>query len=214
MLTATFAGVTIGLIAGYCGGKLDVGLMRLTEIALAIPSILLAVALAGLMDKSRIIHLHPAFLPWHWLDFEFKRGITTLFCVIGFVSWPGMVRVIRGQVLSLKERDYITAARALGASDLSIIFRHLIPNLLPTVIILSVMNTGNTILIEAGLGYLGIGVPPPAPTWGSMVADGQQYFIAAPHIVIVPGIAILLTVLSFNLLGQGLQEVLDPKRPT
>jgi ABC-type dipeptide/oligopeptide/nickel transport system permease subunit len=212
VLAATLVGVTVGLLAGFYGGKMDLGLMRLTEIALAIPSILLAVALAGLMDKSRIIHLHPAALPWHSLDIEFKRGVASLFIVIGFVSWPGMVRVIRGQVLSLKERDYITAARALGATDLAIIFRHLIPNLLPTVIILSVMNTGNTILIEAGLGYLGIGVPPPAPTWGSMVADGQPYFIAAPHIVIVPGVAILLTVLSFNLLGQGLQEVMDPKR--
>lgn len=211
MATATVVGVLVGLLAGFYGGRLDVGLMRFTEMNMTIPAILLAVAFAGLMN-GKIIHLHPASLGWHWLDLELKRGMVSLFLIIGLVCWPGMVRVIRAQVLTLKEREFVMASRALGASDARLIFRHILPNLLPTVIVLAVMSTGNTILLEAGLGYLGIGVPPPAPTWGSMINDGQPYFIAAPHIVIVPGLAIVVTVLAFNLLGQGLQEVLDPKQ--
>jgi len=122
------------------------------------------------------------------------------------------VRVIRAQALALKERDFVHAARALGASDARILFRYILPNLLPTVIVLAMMSTANTILLEAGLGYLGVGVPPPAATWGSMIADGQPYFTSFPHLVIVPGLAIAVTVLAFNLLGQGLQEVIEPKR--
>jgi peptide/nickel transport system permease protein len=213
MLTASIIGVLFGVLAGYFGGKVDIGLMRFTEMCMTIPAILLAIAFAGLIEvKGRPIHLHPAWLPWHFLDFTLKRGMFTLFLIIGFVCWPGMVRVIRAQVLALKEREFVTAARALGASDTRIILRYILPNLASTVIVLSVMNTANTILLEAGLGYLGISVPPPAPAWGSMIAEGQAYFVAAPHIVIVPGLAIVLTVLGFNLLGQGLQELLEPAR--
>ncbi len=208
MLMATVIGATIGLLAGFYGGKLDLGLMRFTEMMMTIPPILLAIALAGLMD-GKVIHLHPARLPWHFLDIELRRGLVSLFLLIGFVSWPGMVRVIRGQVLTLKEREFVQSARVLGASNFRLIFRHILPNLLPTIIVLAAMSTGGIILLEAGLGYLGIGVPPPAPSWGLMISDGQQYFTLAPHIVIAPGIAILLTVLAFNLLGQGLQDVLD-----
>ena len=211
MLTATVIGVAVGLLAGFYGGKLDLLLMRFTEMNMTVPAILLAVAFAGVMD-GRILHLHPGGLPWHWLDVELKRGMVSLLLIIGFVCWPGMVRVIRAQVLSVKEREFIMASRALGASDARLIFRHILPNILPTIIVMAVMLTANSILLEAGLGYLGIGVPPPAPTWGSMITDGQPYFITAPHLVIVPGIAIVLTVLAFNLLGQGLQDVLDPKR--
>ena len=211
MLTATLIGVVIGVMAGYRGGKLDLLLMRFTEMNMTLPAILLAVAFAGVMD-GRILHLHPKKLPWHWLDVELKRGMTSLFLIIGFVCWPGMVRVIRAQVMAIKEREFIMASRALGASDGRLIFRHVLPNILPTIIVMAVMLTGNTIMLEAGLGYLGIGVPPPAPTWGSMINDGQPYFVTSPHLVIVPGAAIVLTVLGFNLLGQGLQEALDPKR--
>ncbi len=211
MLTATLIGVTVGLIAGFYGGKLDLGLMRFTDMNLSLPAILLAIAFAGLMD-GKVVHLHPAWLHWSFLDIRLERGMVSVFLIIGFVCWPGMVRVIRGQVLSVKERDFVQAARALGASDTRLIFRHILPNVLPTVIVLAAMNTANTIMLEAGLGYLGIGVPPPAPTWGGMIADGQPYFISSPLIVIAPGVAIVLTVLAFNLLGQGLQEVLDPKR--
>jgi peptide/nickel transport system permease protein len=209
MLTATVIGLTIGLLSGFYGGKLDMGFMRFTDMNLSIPSILLAIAFAGLMD-GKIIHLHPARLHWSFLDVRLERGMVSIFLIIGLVSWPPMVRVIRGQVLSIKEREFVQASRALGASDFRVIFRHLLPNVLPTVIILAAMTTASTITLEAGLGYLGVGVPPPAPSWGSMIADGQDYFIFAPLIVIAPGVAILVTVLAFNLLGQGLQEVLNP----
>jgi ABC-type dipeptide/oligopeptide/nickel transport system permease subunit len=213
MLTATLIGVTVGLLAGFYGGKLDLLLMRFTEMNMTVPAILLAIAFAGLLDVSgRTVHLHPAWLPWHFLDFTLKRGAVSVFLIVGYVCWPGMVRVVRAQVLALKEREFVQAARALGASDTRILLRSILPNLLPTIIVLAAMSTANTILLEAGLGYLGIGVPPPAPTWGSMISDGQHYFITYPHLVIVPGVAIVLTVLAFNLLGQGLQEIVDPKK--
>jgi ABC-type dipeptide/oligopeptide/nickel transport system permease subunit len=213
MLTATIIGVAVGLVAGFYGGKLDLLLMRFTEMNMTIPAILLAIAFAGLLDVSgRTIHLHPAWLHWPFLDFTLKRGTVSVFLIVGLVCWPGMVRVVRAQVLALKEREFVQAARALGASDARILLRSILPNLLPTVIVLSVMSTANTILLEAGLGYLGIGVPPPAPTWGSMISEGQPYFVTFPHLVVVPGLAIVLTVLAFNLLGQGLQEMLDPKQ--
>lgn len=210
-LTATLIGVVVGIVAGFRGGTLDLLLMRFTEMNMTLPAILLAVAFAGVID-GRILHLHPGFLPWHWLDMKLERGMVSLFLIIGLVCWPGMVRTIRAQVLSVKEREFVIASRALGASDTRLIFRHILPNILPTIIVMSVMLTASTIMLEAGLGYLGIGVPPPTPTWGSMITDGQPYFITAPHLVMVPGAAIALTVLAFNLLGQGLQEVLDPKR--
>jgi ABC-type dipeptide/oligopeptide/nickel transport system permease subunit len=213
MVTATVIGVTVGLLAGFYGGKLDLLLMRFTEMNMTIPAILLAIAFAGLLDVSgRTIHLHPAWLRWSFLDFTLKRGAVSVFLIIGLVCWPGMVRVVRAQVFALKERDFVLAARSLGASDARILLRSILPNLLPTVIVLAVMSTANTILLEAGLGYLGIGVPPPAPTWGSMISEGQPFFVTFPHLVIVPGVAIVLTVLAFNLLGQGLQEMVDPKQ--
>lgn len=211
MLMATGIGVVIGVTAGFHGGRRDLVLMRFTEMNLALPAILLAVALAGVMD-GRTLHLHPHSLPWHWLDLELKRGMISLFIIIGLVSWPGMVRVVRAQVLSIRERDYVTASRALGATNRRLIFQHILPNILPTILVMAVMLTANTILLEAGLGYLGIGVPPPAATWGSMILEGQPYFASAPHLVIAPGLAIVLTVLAFNLLGQGLQEVLNPRK--
>jgi peptide/nickel transport system permease protein len=211
MLLATLIGVSFGLVSGYYGGPLDLVVMRFTEMNMTIPSILLAIAVAGLMD-GRTVHLHPASLPWHFLDVRLQRGMVSLFIVIGFVSWPGMVRVIRGQVLAVREREYVTASRVLGASDRRLMLRHVLPAVLPTVIVIAAMTTANTIALEAGLGYLGVGVPPPTPTWGTMIAEGQPYFVAAPVLVIAPGLAIVVTVLALNLLGQGLQEVLEVKQ--
>ena len=133
MLTATVIGVSIGLLAGFYGGTIDLVLMRFTEIIMTIPTILLAIAFAGLLDVSgRTIHLHPAWLHWSFLDFTLKRGAVSVFLIVGFVCWPGMVRVVRAQVLALKEREFVQAARALGASDARIILRAILPNLLPT----------------------------------------------------------------------------------
>ncbi|HCP99583.1 MAG TPA: ABC transporter permease, partial [Candidatus Latescibacteria bacterium] len=125
---------------------------------------------------------------------------------IGIVSWTWIARVIRGQVLSLRSREFVDSARALGCSHFRIILRHIMPNILPTIIVLASLSTANTVLLDAGLSYLGVGVPPPSPSWGTMIAEGQAYFIVSPHMTIVPGIAIILTVVGFNLLGQGLQE--------
>ena len=118
--------------------------------------------------------------------------------------------MVRGQVLALKERAFVEAARAIGCSDTRILWLHILPNVLPAIIVLSAMSTAGTIALEAGLGYLGVGVPPPAPSWGTMISDGQPYFTVAPWLVLAPGVAIVLAVLGFNLLGQGLQDVLDP----
>lgn len=209
MLTATLIGVTVGLFSGYYGKWVDVLLMRFTDVMLTIPSLLLAIAFAGLMD-GRKVHLHPSFLSWHFLDVSLKRGLVSIFIVIGIVSWTSIARVVRGQVLALKEREFVEAARAMGCSHARIIWRHILPNVLPAIIVLATMNTAGTIALEAGLSYLGVGVPPPAPSWGSMISEGQPYLIVAPWIVLPPGIAVVIAVVGFNLLGQGLQDVLDP----
>jgi len=209
MLTATIIGLIVGLLAGYHGGWLDTVLMRFTDIMMTVPALLLAIALAGLMD-GRIVHLHPRWLPAPFLDLRLERGLVSILFVIGIVTWTGMARVVRGQVLTVKERDFVEAARAIGCSRARIILRHVLPNVLPAVIVLATMSTAGTILLEAGLGYLGIGVPPPAPTWGGMISDGQPYLLSAPWIALPAGAAVVLAVLGFNLLGQGLQDVLDP----
>ncbi len=213
MLTATLIGVTIGLLSGYYSKWVDMVLMRFTDVMMTIPSLLLAIAFAGLMD-GRHVHLHPSWLHAHkglcYLDVTLERGLVSMFLVIGIVSWTGIARVVRGQVLALKEREFVEAALAVGCSHARIIWRHILPNVLPTIIVLSTMSTAGTILLDAGLSYLGIGVPPPTPSWGTMISDGQSYFMVAPHFAIAPGVAIVLTVVGFNLLGQGLQDVLDP----
>jgi ABC-type dipeptide/oligopeptide/nickel transport system permease subunit len=133
MLTAMLIGVVVGVVAGFRGGKMDLLLMRFTDMNMTLPGILLAIAFAGVMD-ARTLHLHPSSLPWHWLDVKLERGMVSLFLIIGFVCWPGMVRVIRAQVLSVKEREFIMASRSLGASDARLIFGHVLPNILPTII--------------------------------------------------------------------------------
>ena len=210
VLAAVAVGVVIGLYAGYYGGWVDVVLMRFTDVMMAIPALLLALALAGLIQQARPI---PVYLPWMsapLFTFTFERGLVSILLVIGVVSWTGIARVVRGQVLALKERAFVEAARAIGCSNTRILWLHILPNVLPAIIVLSAMSTAGTIALEAGLGYLGVGIPPPAPSWGTMISDGQAYLTVAPWLVLAPGCAIVLAVLGFNLLGQGLQDVLDP----
>lgn len=209
MLIAVCVGVTVGMLAGYHGGWVNTVLMRVTDVMLTIPGLLLAIAFAGLMD-GRVIHLHLESLDWHGLDITLKRGLVSVFLVIGLVSWTWIARTIRGQVLVLKTREFVTSSLAIGCSDFRIMVRHLLPNVLPLIIVLGSLATANTVLLDAGLSYLGVGVPPPAPSWGTMIAEGQPYFIVSPHLTIVPGVSIMVAVVGFNLLGQGLQEVLDP----
>ncbi|MDE2846131.1 MAG: ABC transporter permease [Gemmatimonadota bacterium] len=209
MLIAVCVGVTVGMLAGFHGGWVNTLLMRGTDVMLAIPGLLLAIAFAGLMD-GRVIRIHFESLDWHVLDITFKRGLVSVFLVIGLVSWTWIARTIRSQVLILKTREFVTSSRAIGCSDIRIMVRHLLPNILPLTIVLGSLATANTVLLDAGLSYLGVGVPPPAPSWGTMIAEGQPYFIVTPHLTMAPGFAIIAAVVGFNLLGQGLQEVLDP----
>jgi len=137
-------------------------------------------------------------------------SILNVLLVVGLVSWTGIARIVRAQVLSLKERDFVVAARALGASHARILFRTLLPNTLPTIGVLATLTTANTVLLDAGLSYLGLGVPPPTPSWGKMVYDAQAFFLSAPWMTIAPATAIVVAVVGFNLLGHGLREALDP----
>ncbi len=193
VLAAGAVGTLVGLYAGYLGGLADAVLMRVTDVFLAVPALLLAMAVVGLLGAS-------------------SRGLVPLLIVLAAVSWTAVARVVRGQVLSLRERPFIEAARALGYSATRIIWRHLLPNVLPVVLVLCAMNTAGAIGLEAGLSYLGIGVPPPTPSWGAMIDDGTRYLTVAPWLVVPPGVAVVLAVLGFYLVGQGLQDEFDPFR--
>ena len=175
-------GVTVGLCAGYFGGWTDVVLMRLTDVVLSFPALLLAMALAAL----------------------FEPGLTALFVVIAVVSWTAVARAVRSEVLSLRTRDFVVAAQALGASPLRALVRHVLPNVVPTVLVMAALSTSSTVLLDAGLSYLGLGVPVPTPSWGRMISDSQTYYRIAPWLMVFPGVAIVYAVAGFNLLGYGL----------
>ncbi len=178
-------GVTIGVSAGYFGGWIDTLLMRCTDVVLSFPALLLAIALAAL----------------------FQPGLTSIFVVIAVVSWTGVARTLRGEVLSLRERDFVKAARALGATPMRLIVHHILPNTLPTILVMGALSTSNTVLLDAGLSYLGLGVPVPTPSWGRMISDSQTYYRIAPWLMIFPGLAIVYAVLAFNFLGYGLLAI-------
>ncbi|RYX84704.1 ABC transporter permease [bacterium] len=201
MLTSTVIGTTVGLLAGYFGGWVDRTLTRITEIVASLPTILLAITLT-------------LVLPETWRDvrpFSDLNLDPRLVVAIGLVTWTGISRAVRGQVLSLKEREFVEAARALGQSNTRILVRHILPNVLPTVITLAVLATASNILLEAGLSYLGLGAPE-KPSWGSIIAEGQPYFSTAPWITLSAGAAIILAVAAFNLLGNALTESLETRR--
>jgi peptide/nickel transport system permease protein len=179
---AVLIGVSIGICAGYFGGWTDTILMRLTDVVLAFPLLLLAIALGAL----------------------FQPGLRSILIVIAIVSWTGVARTVRGEVLSLRERDFVSAARALGARPARVILRHLLPNVLPTIVVMAALSISNTVLVDAGLSYLGLGVPVPIPSWGRMLSDSQTYYRLAPWLMVFPGLAIVYTVSAFNFLGYGL----------
>ena len=183
-------GVFLGALAGFFGGLIDQALMRFTDILLSIPLILLLITAASL----------------------FQPGLRTTIIVIGVASWPGTARLVRGQFMALKEQEYVTAARSVGASSSRIMFRHLFPNTLPIIIVQATIWLSYAILLEASLSYLGLGVVIPTPSWGNMLQDGQRELLAgAWWLTFFPGMAIFLTVLSFNLVGDGLRDALDPR---
>ena len=195
MLTAVLIGTTIGLVSGYFGGWVDVVLMRITEIVMSLPTILLAIALYVVLPGE-----------------SSGQRLFKLLLAISLVTWTGIARAVRGQVLSLKEQEFVEAARAVGCSNARIVYAHLLPNAVPTVIVLATLATAHNILLEAGLSYLGLSVDPSVPSWGSMIAEGQPYMLSAPWIFLPPGFAVVLAMAGFNLLGQALQEVLEPRR--
>lgn len=190
LLSAT-VGTLYGAAAGYYGGRVDAVMMRFIDAALSIPRILLLITLLVL---------------WGALP------IAALILVLGFTGWFGVSRLVRAEVLSLKERDMVVAARALGARDREIIFRHILPNVLSPVVVAATLGIANVIIIEAGLSYLGIGVRPPLPSWGNMIQDGVSQIATVWWVSLFPGLAIIATVMAFNIIGDGLRDALDPRQ--
>jgi len=182
-------GLIVGSLSGFFGGWIDQLLMRLVDILLAFPGILLAIAFTAVLGPG--------------LD-----HVIIALCLIG---WTSYARLVRGEILALRERDFVQAARALGCEPWRIILRHLLPNLLPPLLIQSTFGLAAAIVAEGSLSFLGLGVEPPAPSWGSMLNDGRQFLLVAPHLTTYPGLAILLPVLALNLVGDALQERLDTR---
>lgn len=186
---AVVLGSGLGAVAGYLGGWLDAVIMRFTDMVLAFPRLVLLIMIVALFNQS----------------------ITLIIVVLGLTQWPGVARLVRGEVLSLREREFIQAAYALGFRRARIILRHLLPNVLAPVIVAATLGIGNTIVLEAGLSFLGLGVRSPTPSWGNMVADGRQNLLGAWWVATFPGLVIVLTVLAFNLVGDGLRDAMDPR---
>ena len=186
--TAVAIGTMLGLIAGYAGGWLGGAVMRFTDLMMAFPALLLAIALAAI------------FAPSLWI----------VAMVIALVNWVQIARVIYTETRALTAREYIEAARALGAGHARILFVHLLPHLVPTILVWTTLGIATTVLLEATLSFLGIGVRPPTPSWGGIIFESQSYFLTAPWLVFFPGIAIMLVALAFNLMGDALRDALDP----
>ncbi|MBE6469146.1 MAG: ABC transporter permease [Coriobacteriaceae bacterium] len=186
---STIIGLVMGALAGFYGGIWDTIIMRAADIFLAFPYVLFVVSMIAVIGRS----------------------LTNVFIAIGILGWPSIARVFRSAILTVKENDYVDAARAMGASDTRIIARHIFPNSVASIVVYATMNIGGAILTESALSFLGMGVVPPTPSWGSMIQDGQAYLTTAPWMMIMPGLAILSTVLAFTLLGDGLRDALDVK---
>jgi peptide/nickel transport system permease protein len=182
-------GLVLGSLAGFLGGWVDAAIMRAVEVLLAFPYLLLAIAVVSALGPSALN--------------------TTI--AVGIWGTPPVTRIVRGAVLALTETEYVRAARALGATGPALVIRHILPNILPTVIVYGTLFMANAILVEAALSFLGLGVQPPTPSWGLMVATGRDFLLVTPHITTIPGLAIMFAVLGFNLLGDGLRDALDPR---
>ncbi len=187
---ATIIGILLGAAAGYYGGYLDSAIMRFVDIMLSIPTIFLVLAVIAILEPS----------------------IINIMIVIGLTSWMEPARLVRAEFISIKEREYVTAARALGAADSRIIFRHILPNGLSPILVSATMGVGGAILVESALSFLGLGVQPPTPSWGSLLSAGKDNIEIAWWLSAFPGLAILVTVLGYNLLGEGIRDALDPRQ--
>ena len=189
VLIALAGGTLIGVVSGYVGGICDAVLMRIMDLLLSFPYLLLAIVLVT----------------------AFGSGVFNTTLAIGIWALPTFARMIRVSVLSLKTREYVTSARAVGASSMRIVFCHIIPNFVSPVIVYATLFMANAIMMEAALSFLGLGVQPPTPSWGEMISSGRNFLMVAPHVSTIPGFAIMVAVLGFNLLGDGLRDALDPK---
>ncbi len=183
-------GTTLGLISGYWSGWWDVAIMRLVELMLCFPSLFLVLMVLGIMDKP---------------------SINIVVLVISLTAWPGLTRMVRAEVLTVRERDFIHVAQGLGLSTPRILFIHLLPNVISPVLVAATFSVGGAILMESGLSFLGLGVQPPMPSWGNILMSGKDFIHVAWWLSLFPGLAILVTVLAFNMLGEGLRDVLDPR---
>jgi peptide/nickel transport system permease protein len=192
-ITISIIGSLVGALAGFYGGWVDSVLMRLVDILISVPTLPLYLILAALVPGG---------------------GVGRIVFVLSVFGWTTVARLVRGQILSLKSQEFVEAGRAMGASEARIIFRHLIPNALAPVIVASTLVVGNAILIESALSYLGLGIQPPIPSWGNMLQRAQEYLLKASWLAIFPGLCIFVTVLSFNFLGDGLRDALDPRLKT
>jgi peptide/nickel transport system permease protein len=191
----------MGAIAGYYGGVIDVMISRLTEIVMAFPILLFIVALASTVGP-RLDNITLGFL---------GRGVMTLVLVIGLFTWYYPARIIRAQILSLREKEFVEAARMVGASDWRIIRSHLLPHLIAPIIVYATLIIAQNVLLEAGLSFLGIGIPLPTASWGNLLSSAPDYYLTQPWLMLWPGLAVLLATLAFNLLGDGLRDAFDPR---
>jgi peptide/nickel transport system permease protein len=186
---ATLIGLVVGALAGYYGGWVDAALMRLVDLMLCFPTFFLILAVIAVLEPS----------------------IWNIMAVIGLTSWMGVARLVRAEFLSLREREFVTAARALGASDVRLAFRHMLPNALAPVMVSATLGVAGAILTESALSFLGLGVQPPTPSWGNILTAGKDNIEIAWWLSVFPGLAILITVMSYNLLGEGIREAIDPR---
>lgn len=202
-------GVPVGLIAGYFGKTIDTVLMRFVDVLYALPNLLYVILLVTLLRAQFNVTTSGPWLPLKNFD-QSSGGMLGVFIGLGLLSWLTTSRLVRGQVLSLKQKEFIEAARAMGAKDGRIIVQHLLPNTLPVVIVAMTLAIPGAILGEAGISFLGLGVSPPFPSWGLMISDGIGALQSYPHMLIFPAILLSLTVLSFNFIGDGLRDAFDP----
>lgn len=199
---ALTVGIFIGAIAGYFGGRVDNLLMRFTDLVFAMPVALIAIVIIGTFPEPEKVPLLKLFP---------HPSLAIIFIVLGLLNWPSVARLIRSQILTVRELDFTAAARALGASDTRILLGHVLPNSMAPILVAATIGVAGNILTEAWLSFLGIGAKQPLPSWGNMISEGQAYLVHRPWVCLAPGLAIAITVLGFNLLGDGLRDALDPR---
>lgn len=189
MILSTLIGVAVGAVSGFLGGWADAVLMRLVDALMSLPTFLIMIVMNAYL----------------------KPGLQNIVLIIGFLTWMNIARIVRGETISLNEREYVVYARISGQKTFSTIIKHILPNIMPTIIVSATMNIANAILMESALSFFGLGIQPPTASWGSMLSNAQKYIQQAPHLAVFPGALILLTVISFNYLGEVLRKVFEPK---